>query len=336
MTSHVPFANELVGGGVPGPAAEVLTNKVVELEASIITAGAIPGAGVPVSTGITWGTSITLGTGVETALGNALNAASGLVGFGGSVGAATATPTLTIGAQQTTQGGLVLANTAAGAYSTTLKSSNSASAAWTLTLPTTAGTNSYVLQTDGNGATSWVAKSITSDNVGTAATNCVAEEHGDGFNHITKITCTAVALGTSADNDDLAIGGLVYTFPAGAIMVTNGSVKGVFDQPSHGIIADGEIGLGTVVGSTAVDTIAEVGATSGDIMRGQAISSYTLGTTVATVANTPVTAGYVTAIAAGASPRTVYLNLAATWPDIEAPEAVTFTGVVTLGWRIIS
>jgi len=67
--------------------------------------------------------------------------------------------TMTFGTQQTTQGAIVLANTAAGAYPVTLQSSNSASAAWTLTLPTTAGTNNYVLSTNGSGVTSWVAQS---------------------------------------------------------------------------------------------------------------------------------------------------------------------------------
>jgi hypothetical protein len=50
-----------------------------------------PGAGVPVSTGSAWGSSITLGTNVQTALGNTLNAANGLVGYSGTLGAATAT-----------------------------------------------------------------------------------------------------------------------------------------------------------------------------------------------------------------------------------------------------
>lgn len=80
-----------------------------------------------------------------------------------ALGAATATslttPTITLGTQQSVQGALVLDNTAGGAFATTLKSSNSASAAWTLTLPPTGGTNLYVLQTDGSGTTSWVAQS---------------------------------------------------------------------------------------------------------------------------------------------------------------------------------
>jgi hypothetical protein len=71
----------------------------------------------------------------------------------------TFTDDITLGTQQTTQGAVILANTAAGAYATTIKSSNSASASWTLTLPTTPGTNNYVLKTDGSGNTSWVAQS---------------------------------------------------------------------------------------------------------------------------------------------------------------------------------
>jgi len=87
--------------------------------------------------------------GLATANGGILNASSS------GVPSLTVTPTL--GVQQTTQGKLILANTAAGAFATTLQGSNSASAAWTLTLPTTAGTAGYLLNTDGTGITSWIA-----------------------------------------------------------------------------------------------------------------------------------------------------------------------------------
>ena len=66
---------------------------------------------------------------------------------------------ITLGTQQTTQGSLILANTAAGSFSTTVKSSNSALAAWSITLPTSPGANGQVLATDGSGNTSWVAQS---------------------------------------------------------------------------------------------------------------------------------------------------------------------------------
>ena len=67
------------------------------------------------------------------------------------------TGSLTSGTQQTAQGSVILSNTAAGAFATTIKSSNSASVAWTLTLPTTAGTGGYILTTDGAGVTSWTS-----------------------------------------------------------------------------------------------------------------------------------------------------------------------------------
>jgi len=63
---------------------------------------------------------------------------------------------ITMGVQGDTQGSLVLANTnVAGAYSVTIRSSNTTSEAWTLTLPTTNGNSGQALITDGNGTTSW-------------------------------------------------------------------------------------------------------------------------------------------------------------------------------------
>lgn len=77
---------------------------------------------------------------------------------------------LTLGVQSTTAGSLVLANTNAGAFPTTIQSSSTASAAWSLTLPTTAGTNGYVLSTNGSGVTSWVANGAAATYVRTSFT----------------------------------------------------------------------------------------------------------------------------------------------------------------------
>jgi len=60
---------------------------------------------------------------------------------------------LTLGSASSVNGQLILAQTTA--YATTIK--GAATANWTFTLPTTAGTNTYLLQTDGSGNTSWVA-----------------------------------------------------------------------------------------------------------------------------------------------------------------------------------
>lgn len=87
--------------------------------------------------------------------------------FGASANLTFVSPALTIGTQQTTQGQIVFANTAAGAFATTVQSSNSASAAWTLTLPATAGTANYALTTNGSGVSSWSQISLTAGVTGT-------------------------------------------------------------------------------------------------------------------------------------------------------------------------
>jgi hypothetical protein len=74
---------------------------------------------------------------------------------------------LTLGVAGTTAGSLLFSGSTSGAV--TVKSA-AAAGTWTMTLPTTAGTNGYVLSTDGTGVTSWIATSggggtVTSVNV---------------------------------------------------------------------------------------------------------------------------------------------------------------------------
>ena len=119
--------------------------------------------GLPISSGVSG-----LGSGVSVFLGtpSSANLASALTDKTGSGSAVFAnSPTfvddITLGTQGSagTQGSVILANTANGSYQTTIKASNSATVAWTFTLPITAGTNGYVLSTDGLGNTAWVAQS---------------------------------------------------------------------------------------------------------------------------------------------------------------------------------
>jgi hypothetical protein len=113
------------------------------------------------------GNAIALGTPASGTVTNLTGTAS--ININGTVGATTAstgafttttaTTSVSSGVASTTQGSLVLHNTSAN--STTLKSSNSASAAYTITLPVAAGTNGQVLTTDGTGVTSWATASGT-------------------------------------------------------------------------------------------------------------------------------------------------------------------------------
>lgn len=118
-------------------------------------------SGLPISSGVSG-----LGSGVATFLGapssaNLRSALTDKTGTGNTVfsNSPTFDDDITLGSQGSTQGAVILTNTAAGSYETTIKSSNSATVAWTFTLPTTAGTNGYVLSTDGFGNTAWVAQS---------------------------------------------------------------------------------------------------------------------------------------------------------------------------------
>jgi hypothetical protein len=208
------------------------------------------------------------------------------------------------------------------------------------TLPTSTAT---LARTDAaqtfTGTQTFAGSALTTANVGTVTTGAttVAEEHGDGFYHFTKLTLTAFAVGTSGDDADLAIGASLYTFPAGTILVENASLKGVLTVAGGATIADGEIGIGTVIGSTAVDTLGEVGATSENLIEGDVgvLSSYVAGTGVIQIADLcGLTAPPLVILTAGV--HIIYLNVAATWPNLAAAAAVTFTGVVTLKWRIIS
>lgn len=93
---------------------------------------------------------------------SANNTIGGLTAVNGGIvnysaaGVVSVTATPTIGVQGTTQGTLTLANTNAGAYPTTLQSSNSAAAAWTLTLPVNVGSAGQpLITTDGAGTGAW-------------------------------------------------------------------------------------------------------------------------------------------------------------------------------------
>ena len=100
-------------------------------------------------------TNIGVGTGTSLALGGATIGTNALA----VTGTTAISGATTLGVASTTQGSLVLANTSAN--STTIKSSNSATMAYTITLPVDDGTSGQYLQTDGAGVTSWTTVSTS-------------------------------------------------------------------------------------------------------------------------------------------------------------------------------
>ena len=190
----------------------------------------------------------------------------------------TATPTL--GVQQTTQGSLIFANTAAGAFSTTLKSSNSATAAWTLTLPPTAGTNLYVLQTDGSGNTSWVAQSGGGGTPGGSNTQVQYNSSGsfagaagfvfDGTSKVTLGVAGASVGGAAFAN--ATSGTITLNPPTGALGTVTLTMPAVTDTLAV---------LGTAQNFTAAQTSLRnnIGATSTDGWIFSNTTAATVGTT---------------------------------------------------------
>lgn len=168
------------------------------------------------------------------------------------------------------------------------------------------------------------------DDVGTVSTGVSAEESGSGGNHSTKLTLSTV-LPAIAGGANLAVGKLLYTFPAGEIIINSASMNVAITQTEGNINADTpDVGLGTVIGSGAVAILSGT-ATFENIITGQTATDCN-GT--ATVATTIPTAGAPLVIAT-AGAHTVYFNAADGWAA-SGDAAAILTGTVVLNWSFMS
>jgi len=121
------------------------------------------------------------------------------------------------GTASTTQGSLVLHNTSAN--SVTLKSSNSTSAAYTITLPVDDGTSGQVLSTDGSGVTSWTtAATQTSGNFATLPT--LSSTGGGNSTTYTTQTAKSVVTG-KAVIDNVVLVFATASGGSGSTQITN-------------------------------------------------------------------------------------------------------------------
>ena len=184
-------------------------------------------------------------------------------------------------------------------------------------------------------ATKYRGKSIfehclTSRNIGTANAGVYAVEYGDAHCHTTKLTVNAVNSLTVADSAAICDGYLLYTFPAGDLVVdwtymsmavTVGSPQLVNDTP--------DVGIGTVIGTGAVATL-DGTATFEDLITGQTANDAN-GT--AEVASLIPTAGAAFVILAAAA-HTVHFNVADTWAnDTSGDLTADIAGHVIIQWR---
>ena len=170
---------------------------------------------------------------------------------------------------------------------------------------------------------------VTASNVGTSAATSV-KEYGDGFHHVTVLTMTGLAFGASEpDNESLAIGDLIYTFPAGAVILEHAYMNVALTQSGTPTTDTPDVGLGTVIGTGVVTTL-DGTATFEDIITGQTAVDVA-GTAIVT-ASLP-TVGAPLFIASGDA-HTVHVNAADAWQDITTP-GLLYTGVVVLTWKFL-
>jgi|TARA_R100001530_G_scaffold10633_1_gene10453 hypothetical protein len=184
---------------------------------------------------------------------------------------------------------------------------------------------------DGSNGTIDSGSYYTDKNIGTPGADVSADEYGDGRNHVTVLDLSAAVVGTPNPGNNLAIGVLIYTFPAGAHVqevmswdmgLTTGGVQ--TDTP--------DVGIGSVIGSGVNATLAAVGATSEDYVTGQTWSS-TLDGTSEQAGPIGASAGVLTDISLNgeAAVKEVYLNAADGW-NAGVTGDLNATGKIVIKW----
>lgn len=167
---------------------------------------------------------------------------------------------------------------------------------------------------------------------GTAGTDVLASEKGDSHSHTTVLSMNITNAITVADNAALSDGYLVYTFPAGEIIVHSATISMAITL-AEDTTATPEVGLGTTIGSGANATLGAVDAAAENIL-GPATADDCAGTaevlTVAVGGGTPL-------VIATAGDHTVYFNLAATWADTAGTDLTgDIAGTIILNWSFMS
>lgn len=172
----------------------------------------------------------------------------------------------------------------------------------------------------------------TSANKGTAGTDVTAVEIGDGMNHTTILTVNVVDALTLADNAALADGYLVYTFPAGEIIVESAYMS-MAVTAAEDTTATADVGIGTTIGAGANATLNLVGAGAENILTGQTAADCNGTPTVKTAIPTAA----VPLVIAAADDHTVYFNVADTWADTAGADLTAdIAGTIVLNWKFMA
>lgn len=174
-------------------------------------------------------------------------------------------------------------------------------------------------------------ESLTADNVGAVNTGVTAVEYGDGRNHVTTLTVSQADAITCGDNAALCDGYLLYTLPAGAIVVKSAYISLGFTAASTQQAADTpDGGLGTTQGSAVQATLNLDDAACENILTGQTFNNCTGTAELKTVADQIL-------VIEAAGDHTVYFNIGDTWADDTGGDLTAdIAGTVVLEWTFMA
>jgi len=160
------------------------------------------------------------------------------------------------------------------------------------------------------------------ENSGAVATGVTVAETGDAITHKTTLTVDTT-LGAIVGGTDLALGVLMYTLPAGAIIVNSTQLNIALTAVDGNIDADTpDIGIGTVIASGAVAVLGGT-ATFENLLTGQTAADC-LGTATLKTVGTQL-------VVEAADAHTVYLNVADGWAA-SGEAACPVTGKIVIDW----
>ena len=180
------------------------------------------------------------------------------------------------------------------------------------------------------GAVSFAGAATNTLNAGTANTGTTAVEYGDGRNHVTVLT-VSTTLPAIAGGANLAVGKLLYTFPAGVQIIDAAYMSLGITQTQGNINADTpDGGLGTVIGSGVVATL-DGTATFENILTGQTFNNCTGTAEVKTLIPT----ASVPLVIASGDAKTIHFNVADGWAA-SGDAAAILAGTVTIVWRTLA
>ena len=169
-----------------------------------------------------------------------------------------------------------------------------------------------------------VEKGITTDNVGTVASGSSVVEYGDGVFHQSVITVDTTL--PSIGSGNYGVGTLVYTLPAGAVDVKATYMSMALTQSDGNITSDTpDVGIGTTIGTGTDALLGTIGATTENMLTGQAADDCNGTAEVIHLATSLV-------IATGGD-HTVYFNAADGWAGTDA--ACGIAGTIILEWTFL-